>query len=46
MCAAQTKAELGDVYLDDNQDHAIRVKLETDWKSEGFMFEPSNEYGA
>ena len=45
LCAAQSKHKPGDIYLDDNQDHAIRVKLEKDWKSEGFMFNGAAKAG-
>ena len=37
LCAAENEAEPGDVYLDDAQDHAIRQKLEADWRYEGFV---------
>lgn len=40
LCAANSKSQDGDVYIDDAQDHAIREKLIVDWKSEGFMFDP------
>ena len=36
VCAAKTKAEPDDVYLDDCQDHAMRAKLSHDYRSEGF----------
>lgn len=39
LCAAEYPAEEGDLYIDDGQDHAIRVKLEADWRSEGYMFD-------
>lgn len=35
LCAAKTKAEAGDVYLDDSMDHALRLKLSGDFKAEG-----------
>jgi hypothetical protein len=35
LCAAETEALPGDVYLDDAQDRAIRLKIEADWNSEG-----------
>ena len=37
LCAAKTKPQSGDVYIDDRQDHATRVKLERDFDSEGLM---------
>lgn len=43
LCAAKTKIKYDDVYLDDEQDHAIRVKLEKDWLSEGYMFNPCTQ---
>lgn len=43
VCAAEHGARPGDIYLDDAHDHAIRVKLMADWKSEGFMFDGEME---
>ena len=40
LCATETKAKPNDTYIDDAQDHAIRIKLEHDWLSEGYMFNP------
>ncbi len=40
LCAANSEPMPDDVYIDDSQDHAIRQKLEADWRSEGFMFWP------
>ncbi len=37
LCAAKTTGQLGDSYIDDEEDHAIRVKLERDFDSEGLM---------
>ncbi len=37
LCAAKTPAKLGDVYLDDNQHHALYEKFYEDFKSEGFI---------
>ena len=34
LCAAETVAWLGDIYLDDAQDHAVRKKLFADWDGE------------
>ena len=35
LCAAATSAEPGDVYLDDAAHHALTVKFDADWRSEG-----------
>ncbi len=37
LCAAKTQPEPGDLYLDDAQDHVIRVKIQADWDSEGLL---------
>lgn len=42
LCAAEHPEKEGDLYIDDAQDHAIRVKLRDDWMSEGYMFNPRN----
>lgn len=34
LCAAETDPEPGDVYLDDADDRAIRIKLTRDWQQE------------
>lgn len=34
LCAAETDPEPGDVYLDDADDRALRIKLLRDWISE------------
>lgn len=34
LCAVETDEEPGDVYLDDSDDHALRIKLWRDWQSE------------
>ena len=34
LCGAQSTAEEGDIYLDDEVDHAVRKKLYTDFESE------------
>jgi len=48
LCAAKTQPQIGDFYLDDEQDHAVRVKLERDFNSEGLMriapYEGSEEW--
>ena len=38
LCAAQSEAEHGDLYLDDVIDHALRMKFLKDYKSEGIDF--------
>ena len=45
LCAAETEPEEGDIYLDDTQDHAIRVKLIKDYESEGVIFHTGQEDG-
>lgn len=35
LCAAETKPELGDLYLDDSVHHALSTKFAIDWDSEG-----------
>ncbi len=37
ICAAQSKAKKGDIYLDDNAHHALSTKFGLDFKSMGFM---------
>ena len=37
LCAAEYPEEPGDVYLDDGQDHALRIKYIEDYKSEGLI---------
>lgn len=37
LCAAQTRPEPGDIYLDDAVHHALGVKFERDWLSEGML---------
>lgn len=34
LCAAETDPEPGDIYLDDADDRAIRIKLTRDWRRE------------
>lgn len=41
LCAAKTKAQEGDVYLDDGCHHALMVKFIVDLKSEGWLCENS-----
>ena len=35
LCAAKTKKQKGDIYLDDNVHHALSTKFAIDWDSEG-----------
>lgn len=35
LCAAKTKAEPEDLYLDDSMHHALSTKFAIDWDSEG-----------
>lgn len=37
LCAAKTKTEPDDIYLDDSVHHALSTKFGVDLKSEGFM---------
>ena len=37
LCAAETKAEPGDLYLDDVVDHALRKKYIEDYTNEGLI---------
>lgn len=37
LCAADWTAQGGDVYIDDNQDHALRDKYLADYESEGLI---------
>jgi len=39
LCAALSKEEKGDIYLDDNVHHALSTKFGLDWKSEGLLIE-------
>lgn len=41
LCAAKTKPEEGDLYLDDNMHHALTVKFGLDFFSEGLIKESS-----
>ena len=43
LCAVNSVSMPDDIYLDDVQDHAIRLKLEADWLSEGYMFDPNKK---
>lgn len=37
LCAAETKAELGDLYLDDSVHHALDEKFHADYVKMGFI---------
>jgi hypothetical protein len=39
LCAAETDAKPGDLYLDDNIHHALTTKFGLDWQSEGILAE-------
>ena len=39
LCAAKSKPEEGDIYLDDGMHHALTVKFEKDFRSMGFWKE-------
>ena len=39
LCAAEHKAQEGDVYLGDDIHHALTVKFETDFRSMGMLKE-------
>jgi len=43
LCAAKTKSQEGDIYLDDNAHHAISTKFAVDFESEGFYAGPVDE---
>lgn len=38
LCAAESKAEYGDIYLDDVIDHALRIKFLKDYEFAGVDF--------
>ena len=40
LCAADTKPEEGDLYLDDSAHHALSTKFGLDWYSEGRLDDP------
>ncbi len=40
VCAAKTMVEDGDVYLEDNIHHALKVKFAVDFESEGLLKNP------
>lgn len=46
LCAARTVEEPGDVYLDDNQHHALAEKFAADFQSEGFNTHPYDDRAA
>lgn len=37
LCAALTQPELGDIYLNDSEDHALREKYLWDYETEGLL---------
>ena len=37
LCAAETKAEKGDLYLDDNVHYALMLKFISDWEKSGLI---------
>jgi len=39
ICAAETTALPGDLYLDDNIHHALSTKFGIDWQNEGLLKE-------
>ena len=39
LCAAKSKPKLNDVYLNDNEHHALMVKFTVDLESEGWLKE-------
>lgn len=43
LCAAKTVEQLGDVYLDDAQHHALAEKFAADFQSEGFNTHPYDD---
>lgn len=43
LCAAETKAELGDVYLDDTVHHALNEKFHADYVKMGFIKEKQRQ---
>jgi hypothetical protein len=40
LCAVETDAKDGDIYLDDNMHHALSTKFALDWESEGLLVNP------
>ena len=43
LCAAKFPDNKGDIYLDDAAHHALTLKFEADFKSMGFIKEPTHE---
>jgi len=37
LCAVESNPKQGDIYLDDGQDHALRIKFIGDYASEGIL---------
>ncbi|MCA1971813.1 MAG: hypothetical protein LDL44_03165 [Caenispirillum sp.] len=46
VCAAKAPAAPGDIYLDDEADHAIRRKIDRDMREEGLIDLPSSAHDA
>ena len=40
LCAAKSKSQAFDRYLDDGLDHALRIKFLKDFESEGLLVDP------
>jgi len=40
LCAARTKAQIGDTYIDDDAHHALSTKFMVDFESEGLLVDP------
>ena len=40
LCAARSKAQEGDIYLDDGIHHALSTKFMLDFESEGLITDP------
>jgi len=46
LCAAESKEMAGDIYLDDSQDRALRIKFKKDYSDEGIdIFEHHRDFG-
>jgi len=37
LCAAETKPRKNDIYIDDNEHHALYKKFENDFRKEGLL---------
>ena len=40
LCAARTKRQIGDTYIDDAAHHALSTKFMVDFESEGLLVDP------